>query len=83
MTTSRTQMKPTITQVRTARSALRDLILSGSATNDQIKAQVDTMVPLGTALAEQRAQTFNQIVTQVLTADQRGLLQQFKGPKTQ
>ena len=83
MTTSRTQMKPTITQVRTARSALRDLILSGSATNDQIKAQVDTMVPLGTALAEQRAQTFNQIVTQVLTADQRSLLQQFKGPKTQ
>lgn len=82
MTTSRTQLKPAITQVRTARRALRDLILSGSATDVQIKNQVDAMALLGTPIAEQRTQTFNQIVTQVLTADQRSVLQQFKGPKT-
>ncbi|MGC1404343.1 MAG: Spy/CpxP family protein refolding chaperone [Thermodesulfobacteriota bacterium] len=82
MTTSRTQMKPAITQARTARRALRDLILSGTATDAQIMGQVDAIVPLGTAIAEQRARTFNQIVTQVLTADQRSVLQQFKGPKT-
>jgi Spy/CpxP family protein refolding chaperone len=82
MTTGRTQLKPAITQVRTARRALRDLILSGSATDVQIKTQVDAMAPLGTTIAEQRAQTFNQIVTQVLTADQRSVLQQFKGPET-
>jgi Spy/CpxP family protein refolding chaperone len=82
MTTSRTQLKPVITQVRTARRALRDLILAGSATDAQIKTQVDALALLGTPIAEQRAQTFNQIVTQVLTADQRSVLQQFKGPKT-
>src|SRR5271169_992619 len=63
MTTNRTQLKPAITQVRTARRALKDLILSGLATNDQIKAQVDAMAPLRTNIAEQRAQTFNRIVT--------------------
>ena len=82
MTTSRTQVRPAITQVRKARRALRDLILSGSATDAQIKTQVDAMAPIGTNIAEQRAQTFNRIVTQVLTADQRSVLQQFKGPRT-
>ena len=82
MTTNRTQLKPTLTQVRTGLRALKDLILSGSATDAQIKAQVDAMIPLGTAIAEQRAQMYNQIVNQVLTADQRSLLQQLKGPKT-
>ena len=83
MITSRTHLKPTIAELITARRALRDLILSGSATDIQIRTQVDAMAPLGTAVAEQRAQTFNQIATQVLTADQSSVLQQFKGPKTQ
>ncbi len=82
LTTNWNQLKPTRTQLRTDRQALRDLLLSGSATEAQIKAQVDGMIPLGTTLAEQRAQTFNRIVTQVLTAEQRTLLQQFKGHKT-
>jgi periplasmic protein CpxP/Spy len=82
MTNSWTQLKPNITQLRTARRALRDLLMSGSATDVQIKAQVEAMAPLGTNIAEQRAQTFNQIVTQVLTADQRSVLQQLKGSKT-
>ncbi len=82
LTTNWNQLKPNRVQLRTDRQALRDLILSGSATEDQIKAQVDGMIPLGTALAEQRAQTYNRIVSQVLTAEQRSLLQQFKGHKT-
>jgi Spy/CpxP family protein refolding chaperone len=80
LTTSWTQLKPTRTELRTDRQALRDLILSGKASEDQIKAQVDGMIHLGTDLAEQRAQTYNRIV-KVLTADQLSLLQQFKGHK--
>jgi Spy/CpxP family protein refolding chaperone len=78
-----TTMKPTIEQLRTARKALRDLILTGQAKDAQIKAQVDAMAPLGKAMAEQQAQIFNQIVTQVLSGDQRTVLQNFKGPQTQ
>jgi Spy/CpxP family protein refolding chaperone len=82
MTTNWTEMKPTVEQARIARRNLRDLILSGSATDVEIKAQVEAMVPLGTALAEKRAQTFNQIATQVLTSEQRSVLQQFQGHRT-
>jgi len=57
--------------------------LTGQATEAQIKAQVEAMAPLGMAIAENRAQIFNQIVTTVLTKDQLGVLQNFKGPQTQ
>jgi Spy/CpxP family protein refolding chaperone len=77
-----TNLKPTIIQIKAGRKDLRDSILSGTATNDQIKAKVDAMIPLGTIVAEQRALAFNQIVSKVLTDDQRILLQQFKGPKS-
>jgi Spy/CpxP family protein refolding chaperone len=83
MKTNWTAMKPNMQQLRTARKALRDLILTGQATDAQIKTQVDAMAPLGTAMAEQRAQIFNQIVTQILSGDQRTVLQNFKGPQNQ
>lgn len=82
MKTNWTQLKPTITQLKADRRALRDLIITGTATDADVKAKVDAMASLGTAIAEQRFQTFNLIVTQVLTADQRSVLQQFKGPRT-
>ena len=83
LTTGWSQMKTTRTDLRTARQALRDLILSGKANEEtQITSQVDGMIPLTTALAEQRALTFYRIVTQVLTPGQLNLLQQFKGHKT-
>jgi Spy/CpxP family protein refolding chaperone len=82
MKTNWTTMKPTIEQLRTARKALRDAILSGTATD--IKGQVDTTIaPLLTAIAESRAQIFSQIVTTVLKPEQLQLLQQYKGPQTQ
>ena len=83
MKTTWTQLKPTISELKTNRRALRDLIISGTATEAQIKTQVDAMVPIGTAIAEQRALAFNQLVTKVLTDAQRNLLQQFKAQKAQ
>ena len=81
MKTTWTQLKPTIADLRANRGALRELIISGTATDAQIKAQVDAMVPLGTTVAEQRALAFNLVVTKVLTDAQRNVLQQFKAPK--
>ena len=83
MKTTWTQLKPTISELKTNRRALRDLIISGTATDAQIKTQVDAMVPMGTAIAEQRALAFNQVVTKVLTDAQRNVLQQFKTQKAQ
>ncbi|HMK64718.1 MAG TPA: Spy/CpxP family protein refolding chaperone, partial [Thermodesulfobacteriota bacterium] len=74
-----TALKPTIDQIRAGRKDLRDTILSGTATDEQVKAKVAAMIPLGTTAAEQRALAFNQIVGKVLTDGQRTLLQQFKG----
>jgi Spy/CpxP family protein refolding chaperone len=76
-----TQLKPTLTQLRTARHALRELILSGNASPSEIEAQVEAMTPLGKTLAEQGALAFNRIIKQVLNDAQRSVLQQFKGPK--
>ena len=81
LTTGWSQMKTTRTDLRTARQALRDLILTGNAMEDQIKKQVDDMMIFETTLAEQRAQTFN-LISKVLLPEQRSLLQQFKGHKT-
>ena len=83
METTGTQLKPTILELKTNRRALRDLIISGTPTEAQIKTQVDAMVPIGTAIAEQRALAFNQVVTKVLTDAQRNVLQQFKAQKAQ
>jgi Spy/CpxP family protein refolding chaperone len=76
-----TALKPTIEQIRAGRKDLRNTVLSGTASDEQIKAKVAAMIPLGTVVAEQRALAFNQIVTKVLTDGQRTLLQQFKGTK--
>jgi Spy/CpxP family protein refolding chaperone len=77
MKTNWEQLKPAVMQLKTERRALKDAIISGTATEAEIKTRVNAMALLGTAIAEQRTLIFNQIISQVLNDAQRGVLQQF------
>jgi Spy/CpxP family protein refolding chaperone len=79
---NREQLKAARTGLFQARQELRASILSSQQTDDTIKGQVDnTIVPLITKMAENRAVIYNQILWTVLTADQRAALQARAGSK--
>ncbi len=79
---NREQLKAARNGLFQARRDLHASMLSGQQTDDTIMNQVDnTIVPLITKMAENRAVIYNQILWTVLTADQRAALQAKAGSK--
>jgi Spy/CpxP family protein refolding chaperone len=74
MKDSRDQTQEVRTSLKAARREVRDLILTGKASDGDIQAKVGAMTPLINQMALNRAQTFNKIVG-LLHPDQLAALQ--------
>ena len=71
---SRDQSQVERTNLKMARRALRELILTGNATEADLQAKLVEMTPWINQLAFRRVQTFNKIAA-LLTGEQRAALQ--------